>query len=91
MFVSSITTLTAFGVAASVSDVLLVALLSCTIPFLVVSASSSATAEAISSARFAEFSARIAAASAALLLCDADTALPAASVAFVDAVDALPA
>ncbi|ELX9767656.1 hypothetical protein SLK26_004794, partial [Escherichia coli] len=70
---------------------LLVALLSCTIPFLVVSASSSATAEAISSARFAEFSARIAAASAALLLCDADTALPAASVAFVDAVDALPA
>ncbi|WP_234409870.1 hypothetical protein, partial [Staphylococcus aureus] len=70
---------------------LLVALLSCTIPFLVVSASSSATAEAISSARFAEFFARIAAASAALLLCDADTALPAASVAFVDAVDALPA
>ncbi|MEN2524406.1 hypothetical protein AAER56_19645, partial [Acinetobacter baumannii] len=54
-------------------------------------ASSSATAEAISSARFAEFFARIAAASAALLLCDADTALPAASVAFVDAVDALPA
>lgn len=52
---------------------LLVALLSCTIPFLVVSASSSATAEAISSARFAEFFARIAAASAALLLCDADT------------------
>ncbi|CSQ69318.1 Uncharacterised protein [Shigella sonnei] len=39
LFVSSITALTAFGVAASVSDVLLVALLSWTRPFAVSEAS----------------------------------------------------
>ena len=60
--------LTAFGVAACDSEVLLVALLSCTIPFFVVLASSSATADAISSARFAAVSARVAADSAVLLL-----------------------
>ncbi|RCE70403.1 hypothetical protein C6A68_08655, partial [Escherichia coli] len=69
---------------------MLVALLSCTIPFFVVLASSSATADAISSARFAAVSARVAADSAVLLLCAAAVALPAASVAFVDAVVALP-
>ncbi len=68
LFVSPITALTAFGVAASDSEVLLVALLSCTIPFFVVLASSSATADAISSARFAAVSARVAADSAVLLL-----------------------
>ncbi|AVJ73456.1 hypothetical protein AC77_1429 [Escherichia coli 5-366-08_S4_C1] len=47
---------------------LFVALLSCTIPFFVVLASSSATADAISSARFAAVSARVAADSAATLL-----------------------
>ena len=67
-FALSFAALTAFGVAASVSDVLFVALLSCTIPFFVVLASSSATADAISSARFAAVSARVAADSAVLLL-----------------------
>ena len=67
-FALSFAALTAFGVAASVSDVLLVPLLSCTIPFFVVLASSSATADAISSARFAAVSARVAADSAVLLL-----------------------
>lgn len=83
--------LTAFGVAASDSEVLLVSLLSCTIPLFVVLASSSATADAISSARFAAVSERVAADSAAFLLCAAAVALSAASVAFVDAVVALSA
>lgn len=82
---------TAFGVAANDSDSLLVELLSCTIPLFVVLASSSATADAISSARFAAVSERVAADSAAFLLCAAAVALSAASVAFVDAVVALSA
>ena len=68
LFALSFTAFTAIGVAASDSLSLSVALLSCTIPFLVVLASSSATADAISSARFAAVSARVAADSDVLLL-----------------------
>ncbi|SQL19371.1 Uncharacterised protein [Escherichia coli] len=67
-FALSFTAFTAIGVAASDSLSLSVALLSCTTPFLVVLASSSATADAISSARFAAVSARVAADSDVLLL-----------------------
>ena len=73
--VSLMTSLTAFGVAASASLSLSVALLNLTIPFFVRLASSREITSAISSARFAASSALVAAAPAAVLLCAASDAL----------------
>lgn len=85
---SPITVFTAFGVAASASLSLSVALLNLTIPFFVRLASSREITSAISSARFAASSALVANSPAAALLCAASDALVSDVAAWVDASDA---